>query len=178
MTLAEDPEEKSISVEFINTKGYNKDVYNFLSALDTYIIENVSKNSEEWFGKAIPLKSIKKMYNPFIKAPKTSDSTSSIDFGIKYHKNQVKTMFLDRKDNEISYSHFKKNEIVECIAQCKYIFFSKDTCFPAWELDSVKIHKKMQKVPEFGFVDDPDDKVIKVESDDEEDPEIKLAQFF
>ena len=163
MTLSEDPEEKNISVEFMNTRGYNKEVYNFLSELDTYITEQVSKKSEEWFGKEIPLKSIKKMYNAFIKPPKTTEARCVINFGIKYHKEEVKTLFLDRKDNEISFSHFKKDEIVECIAQCKYIFFSKDTCFSAWELVSAKIHKKMQKVPDFGFVDDPDDRVVKVE---------------
>jgi hypothetical protein len=178
MTLSEDPEEKNISVEFMNTRGYNKEVYNFLSGLDTYITEQVSKKSEEWFGKEIPLKSIKKMYNAFIKPPKTTEARCVINFGIKYHKEEVKTLFLDRKDNEISFSHFKKDEIVECIAQCKYIFFSKDTCFSAWELVSAKIHKKMQKVPDFGFVDDPDDRVVKVESDDEEDPDFSNAQFF
>jgi hypothetical protein len=178
MTLSEDPEEKNISVEFMNTRGYNKEVYNFLSGLDTYITEQVSKKSEEWFGKEIPLKSIKKMYNAFIKPPKTTEARCVINFGIKYHKEEVKTLFLDRKDNEISFSHFKKDEIVECIAQCKYIFFSKDTCFSTWELVSAKIHKKMQKVPDFGFVDDPDDRVVKVESDDEEDPDFSNAQFF
>lgn len=171
MTLAEDCED-SVSVEFMNTKGYNKEVYNFLSDLDTYIVEQVSKNSQEWFGKEIPLKSIKKMYNPFIKPPKTTESRCVINFGLKYHKETLKTLFLDRKDNELSFSHFKKDEIVECIAQCKYIFFSKDTCFSAWELVSAKIHKKMQKVPAFGFVEDPDDKVIKAESDDEQDTDI------
>jgi len=173
MTLSDDIDEKSISVEFMNTKGYNKDIYNFLSNLDTFIIDQVSKKSEEWFGKEIPLKSIKKMYNPFIKAPKSSETKCTLNFGIKYNRNELKTLFLDRKDNEINCSHFKQNEIVECIAQFKYIFFSKDTCFSTWELVSSKIHKKTQKVPKFGFVDDPDDKTIKVDSDDEEESEIK-----
>lgn len=181
MTLSDDPEEKNISVEFMNNRGYNKEIYNFLSTFDDYIIDSISKKSEEWFGKEIPLKSIKKMYNPFIKAPKTSDTRCVLNFGIKYHKETVKTLFLDRKDNEINYSHFKNGEIVECIAQCKYIFFSKDTCFSTWELVSAKIHKKMQKVPNFGFVDDPDDKVVKVESDDEQDLPSEInstVQFF
>ena len=180
MTLSEDPEE-SISVEFMNNRSYNKEIYNFLSSLDTYIIEQTCKNSEEWFGKEIPLKSIKKMYNPFIKAPKTCEARCVLNFGMKYHKNELKTLFLDRKDNEINNKYFKKNEIVECITQCKYIFFSKDTCFSAWELVSAKLHKKMQMVPKFGFIDDPDDKVIKVESDDEQDPPELVSggiQFF
>ena len=177
MTISDDPED-SLSVEFINTKGYNKEIYNFLSNLDNYITEHVSKKSEEWFGKEIPLKSIKKMYNSFIKPPKTTDGNFVLNFGMKHHKKEVKTLFLDRKDNELPFSHFKKGEVVECIAQCKYIFFSKDTCFSAWELISSKIHKKIQRVPKYGFVDDPDDKCIQVESDDE-DPELSSGvQFF
>jgi len=177
MLLSEDAEENGISVEFMNTKGYNKEIYNFLSVLDVFITEQVSKKSEEWFGKEIPLKSIKKMYNSFIKAPKSSESKCTLNFGFKFNKTENKTVFLDRKDNEIDISQFKQNEIVECIAHFKYIFFSKDTCFCVWELISTKIHKKIQKVPKFGFVDDPDDKVVKVESDDENE-EIKLTNFF
>ena len=83
---------------------------------------------------------------------------------------------MDKKCNEIDFSQFNKNETVECIAQLKYIFFSKDTCFPAWELISLKLHRKIQKVPKFGFIDDPDDKVVNIESDDES--EIGEINFF
>jgi len=167
MILSEDPSEKSMELEFMSTKGYNKEMYNFLKKLDTFVINQVQINSEEWFEKSIPMESVKKMYNSFIKAPKTCESKCNLNFGFKIHKTEIKTLFLDKKDNEIDFSQFKKNEIVECIAQFKYIFFSKDTCFPAWELISTKIHKKTQKVPKFGFIDDPDD-VTKCESDDEE----------
>jgi hypothetical protein len=165
--ILSDIDEKNIEFEFINTKGYNKEIYNFLRSLDKYTVTKVHEKSEEWFEKVIPTESIKKMYNSFIKAPKTSENKCNVNFGIKVHKNEIKSLFLDKKDNEIDFSQFKKNEIVECIAQLKYIFFSKDTCFPAWELVSAKLHKKLQKVPKFGFVDDPDD-VQKCESDDEE----------
>ena len=64
------------------------------------------------------------MYNSFIKAPKTCENKCNLNFGFKTHKTQIKTLFLDKKDNEIDFSQFKKNEIVESIAQLKYIFFS------------------------------------------------------
>ena len=83
---------------------------------------------------------------------------------------------MDKKGNEIDFSQLTKNETVECIAQLKYIFFSKDTCFPAWELISLKLYKKIEKVPKFGFIDDPDDKIVNVESDDESD--INEIKFF
>ena len=172
MILSEDPSEKSMELEFTNNF---KEMYNFLKKLDHYIINQTHLKSEEWFGKIIPVDSIKKMYNSFIKAPKTCENKCNLNFGFKTHKTQIKTLFLDKKDNEIDFSQFKKNEIVESIAQLKYIFFSKDTCFPAWELVSIKLHKKVQKVSKFGFIEDPDD-IQKCESEDEE--EINTIKFF
>ena len=166
MVISEDPSEKNIELEFKSIKGYNKEMYNFLRKIDQFTINKVQQSSQEWFDKEIPIDFVKKMYNSFIKAPRTSESKSNINIGIKKSKN-LTSLFLDRKGNEIDYSKFKSNEIVECIAQFKYIFFSKDTCFPVWELISAKLHNKIEKVPRFGFVDDPDDHQ-KVESDDED----------
>jgi len=172
MMISDDPTEKSIELEFSNSKGYNKEMYNFLRKLDQFIIKKVQLSSQEWFEKEIPIESLKKMYNSFIKAPQTTESKSTINISIKKTKT-LTSLFYDRKGNEIDYSQFKRNEIVECIAQFKYIFFSKDTCFPVWELISSKLHKKIEKVPKFGFVDDPDDRQ-KVESDDEELEDFKF----
>jgi len=167
MIISDQPSEKNIELEFTNSKGYNKEMYNFLRNLDQFIIKKVQSSSEDWFEKEIPIESVKKMYNSFIKAPRTTDSKSNINFSFKINKGKVTTLFFDRKGNEIEYSQFKKDEIVECIAHFKYIFFSKDTCFPVWELVSSKLHKKIEKVPKFGFIDDPEDRP-KVESDDEQ----------
>jgi hypothetical protein len=174
MTLNE-ISEKAIELEFVNGKGYNKEIYNFLRRLDQFIIKKVQESSLEWFEKEIPVDSIKKMYNSFIKPPKTSENRCNVNIGLKVNKNEIKSIFLDRRGNEIDFSEFKRDEIVESIAQFKYMFFSKDTCFPAWELVSTKLHKKIQKVAKFGFIDDPDDHVV--ESDDDEIIESNIGFF-
>jgi hypothetical protein len=180
MVINEDPSEKNIEFEFTSSKGYNKVVYNFLRSVDKFTINKINQNSQEWFGRSIPTESVKKMYNSFIKAPQTTENKSTVNFAIKKNKNEVngvngvQSVFIDRKGNEIDYSQFKKGEIVECIAQFKYIFFSRDTCFAVWELVSAKLYKRIEKVPKFGFIDDPDDRP-KVESDDEE---IENLSFF
>ena len=174
MIISNEPDEKNISLEFKSSKGTDKDLYNFLSKLDTYILNHVSDNSEEWFGKKIPYESIKKMYNSFIKAPQTSEHRCSLQFSFKTQKNELKTVFVDKKDNEIDFSQFKKNEIVEAIAQFKYVIFSKDTCFCTWEISSLKIHKKTQRVKKYGFIEDPDDREIQSDSDDD----ISVDHFF
>jgi len=167
MTILENPSDKNIELEFTSNKAYNKLVYNFLRSVDKLTINKVQTNSQEWFGKSIPIESVKKMYNSFIKAPQTTDSKPTINFAIKKSKENVKTIFVDRKGNEIAFSEFQAGETVECIAHFKYIFFSRDTCFSVWELVSAKLHKRIEKVSKYGFVEDPDD-FHRVESDDEE----------
>jgi hypothetical protein len=149
---------KNVSLEFLNNKSkYNKEVYDFLSKLDDYIINFIHKNSLEWFGKEIPLDSLSKMYNKFIKAPKDSDSQCTMNFSLKKDKGKLECVLMDNKKNELDLIDFKKDSSVECITQLKYIIFSKDTCFTIWELCNIKLYKKVKRVPKFGFIDDSSD---------------------
>jgi hypothetical protein len=146
---------KNVSLEFINNKSkYNKEVYDFLSKLDDYIINFIHKNSLEWFSKEIPLDFLSKMYNKFIKAPKDSESQCTMNFSLKKTKEKLDCVLMDNKKNELELSDFKKDSLVECITQLKYIIFSKDTCFTIWELCNIKLYKKIKRVPKFGFIED------------------------
>jgi hypothetical protein len=139
---------KSIELEFLpkETK-YTKECYNFLSELDSYISEYICTKSEEWFDKKIPMENIKNMYNNFIKAPKSTENQSTINFTLKKD-----TTFINRRNNEIDLPDVSPDSEIECISQLKYILFSKDNCFTIWELHSAKVHKKIDKVPANGFI--------------------------
>ena len=154
---------KFVELEFINETGYNKKVYNFLSKLDEFVIEYISTHSEEWFGKKIPLENITQMYTKFIKAPKTSDNRCTINFVFDKLKSQI----IDKKNDSLEITELVKGVTLECISQMKYIVFTKDTCFVNWEICTSKLHKKIIKVPKFGFIEDPIDN-----SDNESDEEI------
>jgi len=154
---------KNVELEFSSNSKYSKEVYNFLSSLDEHIIQNIFNKSEEWFGKKIPIENVNKMYNKFIKAPKTLNDNCTMDFIIKACE------FLDKKNNELDVSEFSIGLDVECIVQLKYIIFSKDTCFTYWELHTAKLHKKIDKVKQYGFIDS--------ESESEEDEEISFTFF-
>ena len=161
--------EKGIQLEFLNNNyKYNRESYNFLSDLDFYLSNYIFEKSEDWFGKKIPLENIKNMYNKFIKAPKSTENQSTMNFTIK--KNCT---FIDSRKNEIEISEIKENTLIECISQLKYIMFSKDNCFAVWELQSGKIHKIVDKVKEYGFINVE-------ESDSESDSEeiSKIINFF
>jgi hypothetical protein len=167
MTLVSDfigePVSKFVELEFMNEKGYNKKVYNFLSKLDEFIISHVSSKSEEWFGKNIPNENISQMYNKFIKAPKTSENLCTVNFVFDKTKSQV----IDKKNEELNVSELVKGVTLECIAQLKYLVFTKDTCFINWEIRTSKLHKKLIRVPKFGFVEDPEEHSDEESSDEE-----------
>jgi len=156
-------DDKHIELEFINDKGYNKKVHVFLSKLDEHIIQNISDKSEHWFGKKIPIEKIQSMYNKFVKE---NENGNSIHLLI----NKCKIL---KKDEEVSKSEINKGDILECIAQLKYLVFTKDTCFINWEMYTAKIHKKITRVSNFGFVDDPNDN-----SDNECLDEEEIITFF
>lgn len=169
-----DVTKKGVELEFISESGYNSKVYNFLSSLDTHVIETLVKNSEEWFGKVIPIENIKQMYNNFIKAPKTSENKCTINFDFKLRKSELKTHIVNKKNEPIELDDLKINDTLECISQLKYIVFSKDTCFISWELITAKVTTKKVKVQPFGFIKDPDDQPVEEIDSDEEN----LISFF
>ena len=147
---------KNIELEFLGNKSkYNKEVYDFLSELDDFVINFVGSKSKEWFDKQIPMESIKQMYNKFIKAPKTSDDNCTITITLP------KVPLIPE---------FKEGDIIECISQMKYVVFSKDTCFTVWELCNVKKRTIRIKVPPFGFIENPEDD-NSPESEDDNLPE-------
>ena len=139
---------KGIELEFLpkETK-YTKECYNFLSDMDKYISEYICTKSEEWFSKKIPMENIKNMYNSFIKAPKSTEHQSTINFSIKKD-----TTFIDKRNNELELTDISPDAEIECISQLKYILFSKDNCFTIWDLHSAKVHKKIDRVPANGFI--------------------------
>ena len=162
---------KSIELEFLSDSGYNAKVYNFLSNLDTHIIETLTKKSEDLFGKVIPGENIKQMYNNFIKAPKTNENKCTLNFDFKLRNSELKTNIINKKNESLDLSDIKINDTLECISQLKYIVFSKDTCFISWELITVKVCTKKIKVQPFGFIKE-------IEFEEIDSDEENLVTFF
>jgi hypothetical protein len=162
MKIVSESPNKFIELEFTSDAGYNKKIYNYLSKLDDFVIKYVTDNSEEWFGKKIPQENIHQMYNKFIKAPKTSESKCTLNFCLSKTSD-----IIDKKNESLETSDLKKDSVIECIAQMKYVVFSKDTCFVNWEICTAKVYKKILRVPKYGFIEDPDDCTLE-KSDDEE----------
>ena len=166
MRIVETKHPKTMELEFLNGNSkYTRETYDFVSKVESFLMETIFKKSMDFFGKSIPESAIKKMYNNFIKAPKTSHSNCTASFSLS--KN---TQYINKKGSEINISEFTPDicKKVECLAQLKYVMFSKDTCFTIWEAKTLKLHKQVQRVPRYGFVEDPEDVVPEVESDDEE----------
>jgi hypothetical protein len=132
----------SIQFEFVNQSGYTKKMISFLSKFDTFVKERIFQHSEEWFGKTIPLENLNDMYQPNTTLKFTIDKKTETTFDI---------------------SELVKGSLVECICQMKYLIFTKESCFIHWEICTARLHKKVERVRKFGFIEDPAD-----ESDSEE----------
>jgi hypothetical protein len=158
----------NVELEFINKQKYSNKVYDFLSAVDEFVLGNICKNSEEWFNKKIPIEKLNTMYNKNIKAPKSSDCNCTMNF--KLSKENLS--LIDHRKNELSLSEYKKDLTVECICKLKYIIFSKDKCFPVWELIVLKLNKRVNRVPKYGFIEEPE-----VEEEDNSDNDIAEIDY-
>jgi hypothetical protein len=123
------------------------------------LFNNIKNNFDN-----ISMENIINMYNKFIKAPKTTENQSTMNFNIN-----KKCVFIDKKNNELDLSEISLDSEVECISQLKYIMFSKDNCFTIWEMQSAKIHRKINKVPAYGF--------IEVEEPDSENDEVDVEEI-
>ena len=92
----------NVELEFIKNKYY-KSVFDFLSKLEDHVTGSIFKNSEEWFGKKIPLEKINTMYNKCLKAPRNSESECTMNFVLK----KGVQIFVDNKQNDIEMDEFK-----------------------------------------------------------------------
>jgi hypothetical protein len=173
MTISSEPTNKGMELEFKNDQGYNKKVYTFLSKVDDFVLQYIFEKSEEWFGKKIPLEAVTQMYNKFIKSPKTLENNCTLNFNFIVKKNEFLTELVNSKNEQIDFTDLKLGSTIEPIAQMKYIIFSKDTSFVTWEISCAKLHKRIQRVPKFGFIEDPDDQAV-----ESEDEEVEIHTFF
>jgi hypothetical protein len=148
-------ESKIIELEFTSKSGYSKKIQNYLTKLDTFLIETIAKKSEEWFGKNIPVESIKNMYKS------TPENT------VKFVLDKCK--LVDKTETEIEVSELVKGNVLECISHLKYIVFTKESCFITWEICTARFHKKIKKAPKFAFIE---------EENSDSEPEEEIIHFF
>jgi hypothetical protein len=150
---------KFIELEFTSKSGYSKKVFDALINFDKFIVNLISIKSEEWFGKVIPEDKINVMYNKFV----NENNGNTV---INLTKSST-AEFIDNQENVIS--ELVEGMTLESIAQLKHLIFTKDSCFVNWEIQTGKVHKKVLRVPKFGFINEDSS------SDDESD---EILTFF
>ena len=123
---------KNVELEFLDN-SYTKKVKKFLNDLDTFIINTISSNSQEWFDKKITSDKIEGMYNKC--------NVDTIKFSVN------KSSEIIYKNEKLDITELKKESLLEAISKMKYLIFSKDTCFISWEMCTSKYYKKTNKIP-------------------------------
>lgn len=161
---------KKIELEFLKSSKYTDNVYNFLSKLDEHILDYIHNHSETWFNKKIPQDKLVNMFNKSIKSPKSSNNKCTMNFTFK----KSNCTLVDNKKQDLELNDFKNNLNVECIAKLKYIIFSKDMCYTSWELVVMKLNRRINRVPKFGFIEEENENN---EDDFEVEDEIDCSFF-
>jgi len=156
---------KNTTLEFTDSR-YSKQTVEFIKGLEDFIVGHIVSNSEEWFGKQIPEISVKRMYTSCLIDPVDSDHFNTMNITLKNNKGHLDMELVDKKNNVMDIDDFKQGNLIECLGKMKYLIFSKESSFLTWEVCTAKLHKKVAKVPKFGFVEDPDEP-DEVESDSE-----------
>jgi hypothetical protein len=106
------------------------------------------------------------MYTSCLIDPVDSDHFNTMNITLKNNKGHLDMELVDKKNNVMDIDDFKQGNLIECLGKMKYLIFSKESSFLTWEVCTAKLHKKVAKVPKFGFVEDPDEP-DEVESDSE-----------
>ena len=166
---------KNIELAFKNQTGYNKKIQTFLKDLDSHIIDVVTENSKEWFGKKIPMDSVVKMYRSTVKTPEIPEDPETINVSFSAKKSELLTELVNAKNEPVDFTEIKPGNTLECIIRLKYLIFSKESSFVTWEISCAKIHKRVHRVPKFGFIENPDDQHEKCDSEDED---LEIYTFF
>jgi len=140
--------EEQLEVMFINKSNkYGKKVYSFLKELEEYIINEVHSHCKEWFGKDIPEKSIREMYN------------SPIEDSIKFFLKSKKLQVVNKKGESIQFEQLSVESECDFVAHIKHILFKKDTFTIEWEIDTIKSYKKIEKTKVYSFIEEEEENI-------------------
>jgi len=159
--------QQNFELEWSSTDGgYTKDVFEWCQKLNDFAIDEISTNSEGWFGKSLTRDVVEDMYKNFIRVPKNSKSGYWMRVTPSTNDDGIDCSFLNLKGQEISKEVFKKGNIAVPILKLKYLFFTKDTCQFLWELRAAQVFR--YKKPSLGYLFNNDDINEDAEEDDED----------
>ena len=131
-------ENNNIILNFEQKNGsYTNKCIEFIKQVEEKVIDVLFTNSLKWFGKEIPKESIIKMYKPMI--------NENLDMKFVLSKQINGTDFNGNEIGNIK-EELKLNTLIENICIMKYLMFSKETVFILWEIQSIKLNKKKNKV--------------------------------
>jgi len=112
--------EHTLTFELENAESkYSKQSFDFFKEIGESIINVVHQNCLEWFGKEIPVETLREsMYSDFVK-----DSLITLDYSLKT------CSVLDKKDNPVVFNELQQGIKCDCIGHIKNITFTKESFY-------------------------------------------------
>ena len=161
------------SVE-LNMRGYDDPtnspkvaaIYQSLSALDEYMIEQGVKNSRQWFKADLTRDVVKAFYTPTIRFARDAEGNlkpypPTLKIQLRQRDGKFETLVYDDKKRPMTDIPMEdilvKGAQLTCLIQCTGVWFAGSKYGLSWKAVQIRADKLPESIRGFAFLDDGDD---------------------
>ena len=141
-------------------------IYDFLLSLDDNNIKKTVTNSEEWFGKEIPLQAIDDMYRRTTK-PFKKNTTPQIRLRLPLIKNEIRCGVYNQKRIFVGTDEVKEGSEVVLILHIRGLKVLKTTYYCDCYVTQIKLFQenesKFNIIKDYSILDEEDEEEIELE---------------
>lgn len=161
------------SVE-LNMRGYDDPtnspkvaaIYQALSTLDEYMIEQGVKNSRQWFKADLTRDVVKAFYTPTIRFARDAEGNlkpypPTLKIQLRQRDGKFETLVYDDKKRPMTDIPMEdilvKGAQLTCLIQCTGVWFAGSKYGLSWKAVQIRADKLPESIRGFAFLDDGDD---------------------
>ena len=154
----------TIDVELISK---DRAFYDFFTNLDIKNVKTTFENSEQWFGKEIPIELIDDMYKRTNKPIKTEEKPK-LSFKLPFYKDQLQCPIYNQTNDLINADNIEPNVEISLCLHIKGLKILRSTYYCDMYVSQIKIFQKQNKFNLFKeciFSNDPSEINYEEEND-------------
>ena len=138
-----------------------------INKIDNYIINQISDNSQEWFGSELSIEEIRDIYKSSISFPLDEYDVASLRLNYS-----DKLKIYDKYNPHLELKHLEQNIPVIGLIKLNCIVFYKHTCVPQWEIISMKLKNNITNKLKSCVIADEEN-----ETEEDNDEKVKVIVF-
>lgn len=127
---------------------------NFMTSLDSIIIELAVKHAIEWFKKPLTRDEIVKMYRPLCKPSSNPSYPPTFRVKLKQKANSVLTETVHEENPSFTFLDIEKGSFAEIVMSISPLWIVNDTFGVSMIADRIQIKPKQEYTRKIDFIDD------------------------